>query len=907
VTPAAPDWQRLSALYDEALALPAGLRAAWLDDLQGDDALLRERLARMLGRSASANATVVARAVLQQALDAEALPAPQPGERLGAWVLVEQLDEGGMGQVWRARRADGQYDAEAAIKLLRTGLGSPELLERFAQERQFLARLQHQNIARLIDGGSTAHRQPFLVMEYVAGQRIDRYLAGRGVDEVLALMDQVGAAVAYAHRQLLVHCDLKPANVLVGPDGRAQLLDFGIAQLQGASAESGAQALTPRYASPEQRAGQPASAASDIFSLGAMLGELMTAASAPRPREWQAIVARACEAEPERRYPSVDALLADLARYRRHEPVQALPRRPGYVLAKGLRRRWPWALAGTGAVAMAAAFTLQLVQQRDRALLAEATAREAAARAREEAQTTQEVSNFLVGLFDAADLRRGGRADLPVSALVAQGRERLDRELVERPALRARLQGVLARVHENLGKPVEALALYEQAIAQERTLGAPDRLRLAKLLGELSVLLSNENRVEPAVKAARESLALRQALLPPDAPALGDAWNELGLALRAADSFDEARDAYQRSVAIRERATGRERLPLASTLHNLALLESRAGHLALAGDLLDRAASIKQEWLPPGHMDRLNTDRQRGMLLNARGRPAEALPMLQDVTEQIRRIAGEDSILFVRNLNEVAYTLIDLGRFDEAVAAYEHSVAIAARVGPGTVAHAIAVNNLAAAQEGRGDPVAGSLYEQSLTMRRKLAAADDPLVKRAELNLGRWLVRQGRDAQGRPLLQSAVDSAARRLPEGHDERANVNLGLAEADVLAGRLDDAARRMAQIAALPSALRTARRAQLLSLQGRLASAQGQPAQALARQREAHSLLQQQLDGQAALKLQVAVELARAEAAAGEIKSLRARWPALRATLARLHPQSPLRLQAAKLAQSSRLDPP
>ena len=309
--------------------LPPAARAGKLRELTSES----EVIAEVLALCDAGTGTTRLSSSIGAALASVAHRPPMPGDTLGVWRIEREIGQGGMGSVFLAERNDGHFRQRAAVKLLR-GIPHAETLVLFTRERQLLATLTHPNIGRLLDGGATPQGQPYLVMEYVEGSHIDEHCRrGRlGVRAVLVLFLPVCNAVASAHRQLVIHCDLKPSNLLVDGHGRPVLLDFGIARLAGrVEADNAAGAFppawTPRYASPEQRARGAVSTASDIYSLGVLLGELLEEAgdrrrtSALRLRELAAIVGRATREDPAERYATVDALTEDIRSFLDQRPV----------------------------------------------------------------------------------------------------------------------------------------------------------------------------------------------------------------------------------------------------------------------------------------------------------------------------------------------------------------------------------------------------------------------------------------------------------------------------------------------------------------------------------------------------------------------------------------------------------
>jgi serine/threonine protein kinase len=403
-------WERVRTLFEAASALDgAGREALVAQAGLADEAL--EELRSLLRHHDAATGS-------GHFLQGPADPPPPPGaaragQRLGAWQIVRPLGSGGMGEVFEARRADGSFEGRAAVKLLKRGMDSAAVLQRFALERQALARLNHPHIARLLDAGASEEGLPYFVMEYVDGRPIHEAAEGLPLADRLRLFLQLAEAVSYAHRQLLVHRDLKPGNVMVDGHGQVKLLDFGIAKAldpgEATAADAagltlgGERPFTPHYASPEQVRGEPVTTATDLYSLGVLLYLLLTGerpygrrASSPveaaravldeeptrpsslaRPEPgWEQtrrrlegdldnILLKALEKPVERRYASVDALAADVRAYLEGFPVSARAAQPGYVLAKFVRRhRWAVAAATLGGLGLAMGLSAALLQER---------------------------------------------------------------------------------------------------------------------------------------------------------------------------------------------------------------------------------------------------------------------------------------------------------------------------------------------------------------------------------------------------------------------------------------------------------------------------------------------------------------------------------------------------------------
>ena len=488
------DWPAISALLDEALSLPASEHTTWLTGLGPEHAAYRELLRSLLQQRRSVESGDFLGRLPHLPVVAQDGPADGlgPGSQVGAYRLLSEIARGGMGTVWLAERSDGVIKRRVALKLPRIVWGDA-FAERLARERDILATMEHQHIARLYDAGVDAQGRPFLAMEYVEGQSIDAHCRAHAasVRERIALLLQVMAAVSHAHAHLVVHRDLKPGNVLVTSDGQVKLLDFGIAKLMDgdrtyatALTELGGRALTLDYASPEQIRGAPLGTASDIYSMAvlafellagvrpyrlkrASVAELEQAIAAVEPPlasestgdrliarhlrgDLDSILNKALKKAPEQRYATMDAFAQDLRRWRDGEPVLARPDALGYRAVKFVMLyRLQVAAAGAVVLALIAGTTVALWQARE---------------ARQAASTAEAVQRFIESVFDANSRdQTNPEAARATTAreLLDRGAERIDKELASAPQAQLRLYNQLAQMYGGM-------ELYERVVAMER-------------------------------------------------------------------------------------------------------------------------------------------------------------------------------------------------------------------------------------------------------------------------------------------------------------------------------------------------------------------------------------------------------------------------------------------------------
>ncbi len=746
----------VARVFERAVGLEPEARARYLDEACAGDARLRLEVERLI--TADTGAAAALDGVLAGAVGTLDVPV-SAGRRIGAYEVVSVLGRGGMGTVHLAVRADDAYHKQVAIKRLRSGPATPEILVRFRSERQILASLDHPNIARLLDGGTDEEGHPFFVMEYVAGEPIDAYCdrLHLSVRRRLELFEKVCAAVQYAHQNLVVHRDLKPANILVTPDGTPKLLDFGIAKLLDPTsvphtvAETGTaeRLMTPQYASPEQVRGETVTTSSDVYALGVVLYQLLAGHLPYRIITWTAseIERKVCETEPEPPSAAVARVEerpgrdggaplriapGDVSRDRATDPdrlrrslagdldnivLTCLRKEPArrYASAGQLAEEIRRHLDGLPVIARGDTWSYRAGKFVRRHRFGVATAAVAIVTLLAFGVTMAVQAARIARQRDAARLERQ-RAERVTEFLVdlfdvsdpseARGRSVTAKEILDRGADRIRgelrdapkLRGTLLGT---IARVYTKLGLFDRAegLAREavaiRRQDPDDDAALARSLQTLAAVLEGEARYDEADKLLRESIALDRAHAESRASELGGSLNQLGRMLSTLGRYDEARTALGEALELATRAHGPDAPETLTVQDSLANLLSFSGDLAGAESLLRKTLEATIRIHGRDHPDVVHAMNNLGQVLHLELKNEEAEKLLREALEINRKVQGEHPDVAI-SLNNLSLLLIDLGKLDDAEKLQKEALAMRERLlGPGHPDVANSLHNLA--------------------------------------------------------------------------------------------------------------------------------------------------------------------------------------------------------------------
>lgn len=696
---------------------------------------------------------------VQQAINEGALAlAPRASTRVGAWQLRRELGSGGMGTVFLAERIDGNFDQRVAIKLLR-GFPTSDSIRRLRQERQILAELDHPHIARLLDGGETADGQPWLAMEFVDGLPLLDHLRLQPtrLRDRLQLFDAMLDAVEHAHQHLIVHRDLKPANVLVTPDGVVKLLDFGIARLIE-TGEQGQRSTSTRifsrgYASPEQKAGATITTASDIYSLGVMLRELLTGqrkADAESPAAIEAlkidaelagIIAKATEMKPGDRYSSASEFRDDLDRYRQGRPIRAAATTRSYRIRKFIGRHRLGVAASVVALAIGTAFVWRLDRERERALHAESTAQRALAASEQDAASARASLEFLTDALTAAAPDVAMSRQVGVRDLLDAARRKLEARSAVDGSFTQRLQRLLATLYAQLGETRIARDLMRAGLEGIAPADSADALRLADDYEEYSSILGLVEDGAGSLAAAQTAAGWREQFAPEDDVLRVRSLQTLGMVSHRGGKDEEAIDLIRKAYRL---GFDKSIADVDSSIESAQLLASL---LATRGDceealkVADGGLALAKAKLPSDAPSNLPLMRARASALNACGRPTDAEPVLREAIAMQERVVAAGGSRMMSLTNDLAVTLNDLGGYQEAAEMLSRSDKAMNEVGLGKLDEAVSWTNRAGILENAGDYTGslGAIDNAINLLDADHIAADHQVRRRIERSRARTL------------------------------------------------------------------------------------------------------------------------------------------------------------------------
>jgi len=826
-------WRTVDALFAEALERPADERTAFLRARCGDDPALYQEIIALLSVNEEAGAVLGESAAafveplladLRDSLAEE--PGLPQGTRVGPYRIERLIGRGGMGNVYLAERADGTFTKQVALKLIRRGMDTDEVLARFRRERQLLAGLDHPNIARLLDGGASDDGRPYLVMELVEGEPITRYAdrLALSVEQRLDLFAQVAKAVQAAHQRLIVHRDLKPSNILVTTEGQVKLLDFGVARLiapetaaEDPLTRAGLRLVTPEYAAPEQLRGEPVTTSADVYSLGVVLFELLVgrrpAVSEDRglvkqpdeitiptrqPRgselvdevagrkrsstqarlgrrlrgDLDTILLTALHEDTARRYPSVEAFLDDIQRHLRTLPINARRDSVGYRSRRFVRRH-RFAVGATVCFIglLLVALAAVALQQRETAVQRD--------RAELELAQKMEVTAFLTELFGSSAPEQAQGDTLTSFDLLARGAARLETDLADQPVVQGHLLHILSTVNSRMGDANAALALAERALEVRTGAFGSSHPDVAESVNQLASVLMDMGRYDEASAWYTEALEMRLDLFGPGHPMVAESMLNLGLILTYRGSYVEAEPLLRQVVAIDRNRHGDMHADVATALNNLAILLYYQGKYGEAEAALAEALGIRRVVYGAMHPRVAITGNNLAAVRREMGDLEGAEALLEESLSITRHSGGNEHPDLVGTRSNLARVIAQRGRPAEAEQHLKEAIRLGRTVLGVHPELADALANLGGVQIElqRYEEALGTL-EEALAMNKLTRGDHHPRVALVQNQLATVLAHRGDFPLAEAHLRGALALQELSLPADHDDVLTTRLALA---------------------------------------------------------------------------------------------------------------------------------
>ena len=663
------------------------------------------------------------------------LPLSVSSEIIGNYRILQNLGVGGMGEVYEAEQIK-PIKRRVALKIIKWGMDTKQVVARFESERQALALMNHPNIAKVFEAGATEQGRPYFAMEYVKGISINEYCDKHklSTSERLELFIQACEGIQHAHQKGIIHRDIKVSNVLVTiQDDKPipKIIDFGVAKATAQRltertvfTEIGQLIGTPEYMSPEQAemTGLDIDTRTDVYSLGVLLYELLVGVlpfesdelrsggfdeirrkireeEPPKPStrlttpgfdtkhairsrrtdlpsltrqlkgELDWITMKAMAKDRTQRYASVSELAADIERYLRHEPVVAGPPSAVYRVRKYVRRH-------RTAVAAAALVVVAMVIGIMGTSIGLVKATKAEKKTREEAETAQQVSDFLVELFRISDPSEAKGNAITAREILDRGAERIETELSEQPLIQARLMDTMGMVYRNLGLYDAASSLLEQALNKRRLALGKDDLVVSKSLHSLATLVYAKGDFSQAEKLFREALEIKRKFLGDENIEVAEVLNDLAMTLKALGNLEDSEPLYRESLAIRRKELGNEHAHVAQSLNNLGMFLYRKGDNDEAEELFREALEMNQRLLGIEHPEVSTNMNNLALVLRSKGSFEEAEKMFRQVLEMDRKFLGENHPYIAITLNNLGGLQVNKGAYEEAEQSFREAITV---------------------------------------------------------------------------------------------------------------------------------------------------------------------------------------------------------------------------------------
>lgn len=737
--------------------------------------------------------------------------------------ILDVTGGGGMGVVYKAKRADGIFEQITAIKMIRFGLETEQNIRRFETERTILASLNHPNIARLLDGGITDEGVPYLVMEWIDGIPIHDYIKNKNPDlnTRLDLFEQICKAVMYAHANLIIHRDIKPSNILVTAEGTIKVLDFGIAKIMEENSEkesvthTGNLMMTAEYAAPEQINSKRASTSSDIYSLGILLHEMLTGTklrdfsgksaveisqlindykpAKPSsvhlngnniPEELDLICVKAMRLEPENRYGTVQEFMDDIWRFRQRLPVSAKRATMPYRIKKFAGRHKGAVLAGIFGIVTTFIFILALIHQQ------KLTAQERDA-ARLEAEKSAQISQFLIDLFQIADPALSMGEQPTAIEMLQYGIDRAD-ELSTQPELHAEILSVAGDIFYSMREFDKAEEVYFKGYLTSLDLYETDHPMIYGFLSSLGHTARSKQEFDLAEQYYLDALAMREKKHGENHPEIACALNDLGLIAHYRFQYSDAEQYYRRALGLRTGYVEWESPCIATILNNMGRLKRDTGNYVAAVAYHREALNIRRLVLGDHHPDVAATLLPLGISLRHMGRYDEAIQAYQEAIEINTKIFGPQHVNIASILNSLGIVYWLKGDYKASEKTHEEALRIRKNhYGKRHSAVATSFDNLATAIRDNGDPVKSlDYYRKALILREELFDKHHPLVASTLKNMSISLQLMNKHEEAEEKLRKSYEIRRNSLPDGHWQIAEVKSLLGYTLAALGAYDEA---------------------------------------------------------------------------------------------------------------------